>query len=111
MNGCTIQNNSCEFVIDQQNFNIKFAQTPIPEEEIRLVIRSNSQFTLTSAWVEGMNMYMGKSPVIAETVTPTEVEGIIFLGSCNLETMEWQITLNFENKTHPVQVRFFTTLE
>ena len=110
MNGCSIQNNSCEFTIDQQKFDVMFLTTPIPEEEIRFSIQSNREFELISGWVEGINMYMGKSPVIIESTTPTNVNALLFLGSCNLETMEWQITLNVKNKTHPIQVRFFTVL-
>ena len=109
VNACTIQNNSCEFTIDQQKFDVNFAQTPISEEEIRFTIRSHVDFELIDAWIEGINMYMGKSPVIVENAQPTRIDALFFLGSCNLKTMEWQMTLRLKNKTHPIQVRFFTT--
>lgn len=106
--GCTIQNNRCEFIIDQQKFEVTFFQTPLPEEEIRLSITSSTSFTLENAWIEGINMYMGKSPVISEIEEPNTIVAVFFLGSCNLKQMEWRMLLNFEQKTHPIEVRFKT---
>ena len=107
--GCTIQNNRCVFVVDQQKFDLKFLQTPVTEEEIRFSLTSSDEFMLTKSWIEGINMFMGKTPVIVEQQSGNSIVAIFFLGSCNLKTMEWRMVVNIENKTHPVEVRFTTS--
>lgn len=107
--GCTIQNNRCEFNVDQQKFDVIFVEKPVPEEEVRFSISSNEDFNIENAWIEGIDMYMGKSPVIPELVEPSRLQAVFFLGSCNLRTMEWRMMLKFKQKTHPIEVRFTTT--
>jgi len=109
--GCTIQNNRCVFVIDQQKFDVIFLQTPVPEEEIQFSVTSPDDFSLLSGWVEGGSMYMGKTPVIVENQNNNSFKALLFLGSCNLKTMEWRMVLNFKQKAHPVEVRFTTSIE
>ncbi len=109
MNGCAIQNNYCEFIVDQQIFEVSFLDSPLVEEENRVSISSNENFTISRAWIEGINMYMGKSPVIIESATDNSAQALYFLGSCNLETMQWRMLIQLEHKTHPVEVRFETT--
>ena len=49
---------------------------------------------IVNAWIEGVNMYMGKTPIIFEQ-TPSV--GITFLGSCNLPEMKWRINIEAQN--------------
>ena len=109
MNGCAIQNNYCEFIVDQQIFEVSFVNSPLVEEENRANISSKQKFTISRAWIEGINMYMGKTPVIIESATDNSAQVLYFLGSCNLETMQWRMLIQLEQKTHPVEVRFETT--
>lgn len=109
MNGCAIRNNYCEFLLDQQSFEVFFIDSPVVEEENRVRITSDRNFSIKGAWIEGINMYMGKSPVIIEASDNQSVEAIYFLGSCNLETMQWRMMIELGVKTHPFEVRFETT--
>jgi hypothetical protein len=82
--------------------------TPIQtEEEILLTISVPEGIVVSATWVEGVNMYMGKTPVIPENDHYTT-----FLGSCNLATMEWQLNINTKNKSDQLEtylVTFYTS--
>jgi hypothetical protein len=107
-NECVVQNNRCDFTIAKQKFELSFNQVPIPEEEISIQLASDQPFEFSKGWIEGVNMYMGKSPFIVESVSPNRIEGIMFLGSCNLNEMQWHLFLELKEKPHPVRVRFST---
>lgn len=108
LNGCTIQNNYCEFIDEQQNFEVTFLTSPEVEEETLVQIVSNQAFEIENAWIEGVDMYMGKTPVIWQTIELQRAKGVFFLGSCNQATMQWRLIIEFKQKTHPYGVRFST---
>lgn len=108
LTGCTIHNNRCVFVIEQQKFDVTFLKKPATDEENRFSITSSAAFSLDNSWVEGVNMYMGKTPVIVEQQNSQDTKALLYLGSCNLNSMEWQLILNFKHKAHPAVVRFTT---
>lgn len=110
LNGCTIQNNYCEFVFDQQKFEVTFPKGAEVEEESFITITSDNRLMIESISIEGINMYMGRSPVIQTEASETSFTGVFFLGSCNLAEMQWNIKIQLAKKTHPVEVRFTTTL-
>ncbi|MDM7860837.1 hypothetical protein QTP81_09540 [Alteromonas sp. ASW11-36] len=110
LNGCSIQNNYCEFALDQQNFEVSLPEGAKIEEESFVNITSNQGFVIEAIWIEGVNMYMGRSPVIAEIIEDTRFNGLFFLGSCNTAKMEWVMKIQLAKKTHPVEVRFSTSM-
>lgn len=104
---CIIQEKFCTFSDDEVHVSVEFEQVPVVEEELFVKIDVTPNWHLQNAWVEGVNMYMGKTPVLFEDNTNTK-RGVTFLGSCNLSTMQWQIYIEIENnntgivKTIPV---------
>ena len=96
----------------QNNFDVKqtlagasglevsFAPYPVvPEEEIIVSFQLPSTLglqvdskTQLKAWIEGVNMYMGRSPVIIEnSLADGAVQGVFFLGSCSEPKMHWRL--------------------
>lgn len=94
-NECNITQESCVFVVDQSSLEVEFLQTPISEEELTLKFKTNNGLKIVNVWIEGVNMYMGKTPVLFET---DENIGITFLGSCNLAEMKWRLNIEVQNK-------------
>ncbi|MGB3726952.1 MAG: hypothetical protein WA981_14440 [Glaciecola sp.] len=110
---CVLTNNKCTFSIDEQILRIEFSQTPIAEEELYIKFYTDSAWSVQNAFVQGINMYMGKTPVLFEKPDNFE-DGVIFLGSCNLAEMHWQMTINLSNKktaNTKVLTVLFTTLQ
>lgn len=107
-------NNACFFDVDIAELKVSFQKIPTIEEELIInFFLNNNRAEITQAWVEGQNMYMGKTPVIFESKElPLEHQGITFLGSCSQPQMQWQFNVAVKNKkTEQTKVysAFFTT--
>lgn len=106
---CEITEESCVFKGKNGIINVKFLQAPVIEEELRLKFTVFGDVKIINVWVEGINMYMGKTPVIFED-NPNI--GITFLGACHLSEMKWRLNIEAENKEGEVlkySAFFFTT--
>jgi hypothetical protein len=87
------------------NLRIKFKQTPTVEEELLVTFDISPGNTIKKAWIEGANMYMGKTPVIIEQLGPDKInQGLTFLGSCSQAHMEWQLFVEIINTTDNTEV-------
>jgi hypothetical protein len=91
---CEITNKTCVFRDNKTVFSINFLQEPEVEEELQIKFVTSGDVKIVNAWIEGVNMYMGKTPIIFEQ-TPSV--GITFLGSCNLPEMKWRINIEAQN--------------
>lgn len=90
---CEIKTKTCTLSQENGEIRIEFL-TPIQtEEEILLNITVPKAIIIEKAWVEGVNMYMGKTPLIRENSHYTA-----FLGSCNAATMTWRLNIQTKNK-------------
>lgn len=94
---CDLTTETCTFPHEYGKIAIKFLSQIVVEEEILLSIDLPKGVELQSAWIEGINMYMGKTPIIKEGST-----FLTFLGSCNLAKMQWRLHLLVENKSGQV---------
>ena len=72
----------------------------VVEQEIAVKLSFDEAWAFENAWVEGVNMYMGKSPLIVRSQINggSEIEAIMFLGSCSEPNMQWQITAQWKEK-------------
>lgn len=106
---CDLTVGKCTFVYRNDKISVKFLSPIVAEEEILLSIELPQELKLTEAWVEGVNMFMGKTPIIK-----TDDGYVTFLGSCSLAKMQWQLNLNVENQNGQVKIysaAFHTSLE
>ena len=95
----------------ESGLTVSFQPSPVvPEEEIQVVFQlppsvvlENSSEHIIEGWVEGLNMYMGKTPILLNNdVSERTVKGVMFLGSCSEPTMRWRITLRIRHHEHVV---------
>jgi hypothetical protein len=93
-NECDMTQESCTFNNKNTVLSMKFLQAPVAEEELQIKFTTSRDVKITRAWVEGVNMYMGKTPIIFEQ---TPDLGITFLGSCNLPEMKWRMNIEAQN--------------
>ena len=106
-----------EINCQESRLSVTFKPSPVVvEQEIHVTIAFSPQWKLVNAWVEGVNMYMGKSPVIFDAVI-SEVgsyNGILFLGSCSEPQMHWRLATEWQtmeaenNQTVTLHHDFFT---
>jgi hypothetical protein len=104
---CQIAVDSCTLLNESGAIRIKFLTAIETEEEMLLNIDLPKGLSLDEAWIEGVNMFMGKTPVMLENN-----QYITFLGSCSLSKMEWKLNLKISDKNGLVQLYsaiFYTT--
>jgi len=94
---CDLSLGKCTFVYGDNEISVNFLSPIVTEEEILLTFELPADTILTKAWIEGLNMFMGKTPIIEEAG-----RYVTFLGSCNLDRMDWQLNLMIENKNGQV---------
>ncbi|MFQ3249787.1 hypothetical protein [Glaciecola sp.] len=109
VDACDLSSEKCTFVNKNGEISINFLSKIITEEEILLSIELPEGIQLNNAWIEGVNMYMGKTPIIEQNDV-----FVTFLGSCNLAKMQWRLNLSVEDENGQVEnysAVFFTTLD
>ncbi len=89
-----IQSSSASLATDSlPELHISIHPFPVVvEEQIDVSISGLQNAEITSAWVEGVNMFMGKIPVVLEQ-QEDGAKGWFFLGSCSEPKMQWQLVL------------------
>lgn len=107
-NSCKLDDGFCQLSLDGVDYSLEteFQQIPL-EEEVKLELRFNDGLRPEKIWVEGINMYMGKIPVIIEQQDSGWLQGLFFLGSCSEPHMRWQLIAEFKTASGvKKQVRF-----
>ena len=107
-NSCNFVNEACEFLIDDKLAIATFSTMPEPEESVTLKIIVPEDQEIESAWIEGVNMYMGKVPVLLENDGKGAWSGWFMLGACSEPVMKWQLRLNLKDKESPNYLYFVT---
>lgn len=107
-NHCEFVNLECHFILDEEQAYATFSAHPVTEESTTVRFHLPEKTQIQSVWVEGVNMYMGKIPVLSEQVHPGEWTGWFMLGSCSEPEMRWKMLINIKGRTEPA-VLFFTT--
>lgn len=106
---CDLNLGKCTFVYGDDEISVNFLSPIVTEEEVLLSLELPPNVKLSEAWIEGLNMFMGKTPVIEEAG-----RYVTFLGSCNLDTMQWQLNIKVEDKNGQVtsySAVFYTSSE
>ena len=90
---------------------MQFLQEIKVEEELLLTITVPNNTKIKQMWVQGINMYMGKSAVISDSIYAEEGKKIykarLYLGSCSEPAMRWQLVIQTEDDTQLEQSWFF----
>ena len=107
-NSCNFVNETCEFLIDDKLAIATFSAMPEAEESVTVKLLVPEGEVIESAWIEGVNMYMGKIPVLLDNNGKGEWSGWFMLGSCSEPIMKWQLRLNIKDKDSPSYLYFVT---
>lgn len=112
---CTVYVQKCDIQLEEGPLQVVILEQLVVEELVPVKISLPTSLKINQIHIEGINMYMGKSPVhqILEKDADTssiqnEWMGEFFLGSCALAKMEWRMVIQFEGNDEAVNV-FFTT--
>lgn len=91
---CQLQQRDCAFDVAGQLGSISLSPRPIPiEEPLTISLHLPTGSELISAHIEGVNMYMGRIPVIAEQQNGQIITAVSYLGSCSEPNMQWRLVL------------------
>lgn len=109
---CNLNNQKqCELINNTDNLTVEFLQNIELEEELKLHITSSPTLKIKKIWVQGVNMYMGKTAVFIDSTSETSNEvsydATLFLGACSEPNMKWQLIIQTENPAHLEQSWFF----
>lgn len=110
---CRMANGACSIDDSGVKIDIQFAPASIPlETELDISMMSASPLSIRQAWVEGINMYMGRIPVQFESNDGMNWHAPLFLGMCSEPDMQWQLIVEVTgNGGKSLFKRFiFTTL-
>lgn len=89
---CRVTNGACSIDDLGANIDIQFAPASIPlETEVDISMKSASPINIRQAWVEGINMYMGRIPVEFESNDGMNWHSPLYLGMCSEPEMQWQL--------------------
>ena len=108
-NHCTFVNQLCEFTLSSMPAQATFSAPPIAEDSITLTFSLPPSVDVESVWIEGVNMYMGKIPVLMSQTGPGHWEGWFMLGSCSEPVMRWRMLINIKGRQAPAILYFTST--
>jgi hypothetical protein len=101
----------CVVFDNDQRVSVQFLQKIELEEELSLIITVPKNTKIKQMWVQGINMYMGKSAVMVESVYAKEQQkdynARLFLGSCSEPAMRWQLIIQTTDESQTEQSWFF----
>lgn len=112
---CRLENSACSVQLEGGNLEVEILSRPIPlEEQVTIDFQLPSGAELLKAHIEGINMYMGRIPVLLERLDAQTVRGQTFLGSCSEPSMKWRLILVLQvpSQAQPVtrQFQFSTSI-
>jgi hypothetical protein len=101
----------CVVFNHEQKISVRFLQEIEVEEELSLTITVPDNTNVKKMWVQGINMYMGKSAVLTDYIYADEGEKVynarLFLGSCSEPAMRWQLVIQTIDYNQSEQSWFF----
>lgn len=113
---CPIEgSDACVIQQHTQRFVAQFSSPPEVEEELSLVLTYPDSYALAEAWVQGVNMYMGRSAVLLDANRRQNgkiiSQGVLFLGACSEKNMKWQLVTIFVKNTSGQKLKLFYNFE
>ena len=112
---CTVYVQKCDIQLKEGPLRVLILEQLVVEELIPVKISLPTPLKVEQIHIEGINMYMGKSPVhqIAGRYTDlrsnqNEWVGEFFLGSCALAQMDWRMVIQLKGYDKAINVLFTT---
>lgn len=113
---CQIEGSeACSIQQHAQRFIAEFSRPPEVEEEIGVNLTYPDAYELEEAWVQGVNMYMGRSAVLLDSSLKQDGQiiskGMLFLGACSEKNMKWQLVTIFVESRSGRELKLFYNFE
>lgn len=118
-NQCYLESDQCVIQLQNSLVQISVENFPIQiEENISISVEHANQYVMQGGWLEGTNMYMGKTPLFiqnSETKIGTTVhQGNLFIGACSEPSMRWKLVIDLQNietgQSHLLSIFFQTQI-
>ncbi|MDC8831097.1 hypothetical protein [Alteromonas gilva] len=106
---CWRTDTSCQIPLSVGDISIIVDALPAVEEQVFVSITLPAGLVISSAYIEGQNMYMGKIPLLLKQSSAQQWQGWFMLGSCSEPTMQWRLTLKLKDRPEPVWIFFSTS--
>ena len=103
---CTLYLQKCDIQLNEGPLQVVILEQLVVEELIPVKISLPTPLKVEQIHIEGINMYMGKIPVLLENTEPEKWSGWFMLGSCTESEMKWQLRLNLKGQTTPHYLYF-----
>jgi len=101
----------CVVFDNNQLISVQFLQEVEVEEELLLIIKLPHNVKIKQMWVQGINMYMGKSAVLTDSIYEEDNKKVykarLFLGACSEPSMKWQLIIQTIDEIQTEQSWFF----
>ncbi len=112
---CTLYLQKCDIQLNEGPLQVVILEQLVVEELIPVKISLPTPLKVEQIHIEGINMYMGKSPVHQISGISTDLSSVqdewvgeFFLGSCALAQMEWRMVVKLEGYDKAVNILFTT---
>lgn len=115
---CYLEDEKCTLMLNESDVVIEFSTFPVlVEEMMKVVVSHENRYVLKQGWLEGTNMFMGRTTLFLIDKTSTEghisINAELFIGSCSEPNMRWKLLLDLDDQqtgqTHTVSVFFQTS--
>lgn len=107
---CHLENGTCLVSVMEQSHRVTFAPAPQIEEPLTLTITGPYAANIAMVHIEGVNMYMGKTPVVMEQQSDQQWQGWTMLGACTEPNMRWVLTISYRDQTQVNKIQFSTNI-
>ena len=111
---CDFKYGGCTKTIDDLNITLSSGSETIKAESeinFELLVKSEKNIRITSAWLEGKDMFMGKIPLFFApnniTKSNFHVSAQTMIGACTEESMVWVMNIAVEIEGEPRLVQFY----
>lgn len=99
---CYLTETQCLFSLYGENIKLDASTFPVEIEEWqRFTLQYPETITVTDMWIEGTNMFMGKTSVVLEQKKVesgvTSQQASFFLGACSEPDMRWRLLIRLQN--------------
>ncbi|WJG07610.1 hypothetical protein [Aliiglaciecola sp. LCG003] len=107
----------CDILVDGSVVTVVFADFPIEiEESLALTISHDRKYAFEKAWLEGTNMFMGRTPLFVsnsqQQVKDVTHQAELFIGACSEPRMRWKLVIELYDvqtaQSHTLSVFFQT---
>ena len=105
---CRLEDGVCQISSATVDAQVSIVPHTIPlESALTVSLLLSAEATVESAWVEGINMYMGKIPLALVESEPSHWQGRLFLKMCSEPEMQWQLIVKLRVANGQRQSRRF----